>query len=42
MTLVDTINVMHVRLCMLVELYLFMQLKVTWVIFQGHNNVSFY
>ena len=39
----DTITVISVKLCMmvlLVELYLFIPLSVTFTIFQGHSSVK--
>ena len=39
----DTINMMNVKLCtmvVLIELYLFIPLLVTLIVFQGHSNVK--
>ena len=39
----DTVNVMNVKLYMMVlhiELYLFITLSVTLMLFQGHSNVK--
>ena len=39
----DTINVIHVELCMMVllyELYMFITLSVTLTIFESHSNVE--
>ena len=39
----DTINMINVKLCMmvvLIELYPFIPLSVTLIVFQGHSNVK--
>ena len=39
----DAVDMTHVRLCVmvvLIELYLFIPLLVTLIVFQGHSNVK--
>ena len=39
----DTINVINVKFCvmvLLIELYLFIPLSVSWTICQGHGNIK--
>ena len=42
--LLDTVSMMNVKICMmvvLVELYPFLPLSVTLIVFQGHSSVGF-
>ena len=39
MILINVINVKLFMMALLIELYLFIPLSVTWIIFQGHSNV---